>query len=780
MGTTAKGKLVKQGKIIMVELPTRKGTARFPIPEKAKRFRDADFEEGQEADVERDDANRIIKVTIPGTTEVQAQVTTPPQKKAYQKGKHGDRPSGQKSRDTDNRGVKNLQKARATVIDQPFHNPYTFIPFDNAPVRDRRPPTLASADEVRAETSRMSGVLHLRIETRSPLMTCNPSPENTGADHKVYRALTIADDVIVPATGVRGALRTLMTILTSGTLGYLDRTAYLIQGRDLKLGPRGRNGGSKVPEKVFLGQVEQPGNANFNGTIRLGETRLVKLSELEKLNAKLDRPPFGKPMWVKLDEEDRPIKVSATHSTDTPWCLRLSGRPVGGRRIEENKKEAVFRPSDNVVSIPAELWAAYAGRHAFGDRTSLRKDDLVWLEPVKGVPDIRDASDIASLQWARWGKRGHELKEKIQEQFHPDAWKTDGKVDEVTDLFGQVADQGLKDKVASFAGRILPENLVFTDAGHACQRTVLAPLAPPHPGCLAFYRDNDDPDAVDFEDMLRGYKVYRTTSEQGSAGPWNYAVQGVYDKGKLKAPEQKVNKTVDLLPAGQTGGLQIAFHGLTKRELALLVQACSVPWRLGGGKPLGLGLCEVSVEQVIDEGGRQVSLTDWLGDDWQQKHVDDIQDRVKMWVASQHPVDKLRYPRAVRGNSRGGNAWFQQFAAPRMVSAPDEGTREGGLAPIYIDGELKAAASKAGEPLDSVSPMIAGQTLPIFDPDNPDADVLFGYDVIGFFEPGKRNQFTKFEPFDEQKHDLSSNTSYGNQGKNASFRERQKKRRGTS
>ncbi|MEO8166443.1 MAG: hypothetical protein ABI619_13710, partial [Betaproteobacteria bacterium] len=354
----------------------------------------------------------------------------------------------------------------------------------------------------------------------------------------------------------------------------------------------------------------------------------------------------------------------------------------------------------------------------------------MWLEPVKGVPEIRKAGDIASLQWARWGKRGHELKQKISEEFHPDAWKTDGNVDEVTDLFGQVAGQGLKDKVTSFAGRILPENLVFSDARLACQRTVLAPLAPPHPGCLAFYRDNDDPDAVDFKDMLRGYKVYRTTNEKGAAGPWNYAVQGVYDKGKLKPSQQKVNKTVDLLPPEKTGTLRIAFHGLTKRELSLLVQACDVPWRLGGGKPLGLGLCKISIQQIIDETGRQLSVSDWLGDDWQQEHVGDIQHRVRMWVASQQPIDKLRYPRAIRGNSRGGHAWFQQFASPRMVSAGDDGKREGGLAPIYIDGELKAAASEAEGLLDSITPMIAGQALPFFDPDDPVADVLFGYDVI--------------------------------------------------
>ena len=49
-----------------------------------------------------------------------------------------------------------------------------------------------------------------------------PKPLDEDAEHKTYQALTIGNDVIVPATGVRGALRTLMTILTGGTLGYLN------------------------------------------------------------------------------------------------------------------------------------------------------------------------------------------------------------------------------------------------------------------------------------------------------------------------------------------------------------------------------------------------------------------------------------------------------------------------------------------------------------------------------------------------------------------------------
>lgn len=765
--TTVKGKLLQTPKGFMVNLPTKKGTADFHIPESAKQFRDIDATDGAEVDVERDKQNRIVKVTVPGADEVAPTITELKGKKKYPS---SNRQKGKQS--SDNRAIKNLPKASPEIIGEPFHNPYTFIEFEENLAR-RMKPTLLTADECSDGEQRITGVLQLRIETISPLMTCRPIAEDDDADHKTYRALTIDNDVIVPATGVRGALRTLMTILTSGSLGYLDETAYLIQGRDVQLGPRGKNGGPHVPEFPFLGMVEVSGTANRSGRIRLGETRLIRLSDLKNVDGiNLSRPPFDQPIWLKLDVNDIPVKTSNTPSLDTPWRLRLSGQPVGGFRIEKNKKEGVFKPGDAVIEIPAQLWGEFAGRNVFGDRSHLRPGDVVWLEPSS--PDtrqIRSKDDVKSLQWARWGKRGIALSEKVPGFVRPDAWRDDETVDEVTNLFGQVAQQG-NQKAVTFASRILPENLVFAGTKEKCKRTTLAPLAPPHPGCLAFYRDNDNPDLVDFGDGLRGYKVYRTTKEQGDDGPWNYSVQGVYDKGKLKPPNQKVNKTVDLLPDGQTGSLRIAFRALTQRELALLVQACSLPWRLGGGKPLGLGACTVSVTKLIDEFGRAQRLSDLMGENWQDL-VSDIQHRVNMWLVSQKPVDRLRYPRAVRGNARGGHAWFQQHARPRMVSVGDDGKREGGLMPIYIDGELKEAAKNAGHDLDSAMPMMAGQILPPFNPEKPESDLLYGYDMIGTFSQSSRNKFSKFE---RTKEFDSSALTHGNESLDKAYRNRQKQR----
>lgn len=369
----------------------------------------------------------------------------------------------------------------------------------------------------------------------------------------------------------------------------------------------------------------------------------------------------------------------------------------------------------------------------------------MWLEPrgQLGSSTITQTSDVVSLQWARWGKRGQRLRDKIPQQLLPDAWNPDGEVDEVTNLFGQVnepSEHGKDAETISFAARLRPDNLVFTGMRSRLERVIIAPLSAPHPGCLAFYRENADPDNVSYEDhQLRGYKVYRNTQELDQEVPWRYETQGVYKDRQLEQPpQQNVNTTVHLIPKGSEGIVHISFRGLNERELALLIQTCQLPWRLGGGKPLGLGRCQVQVNAVIDEDGlRHEDIDAWLGFDWRAqvsapgRNGQSVATRAAVWLASQVPVPRLRYPRGIKGRARGGQAWFGIHARPRAVSAPDQGKRETGLTSIKISGKMVDKARQRGDQLDVRTPLLSGQTLPIFDPVNPLDDLLYGYDLEG-------------------------------------------------
>ena len=143
----------------------------------------------------------------------------------------------------------------------------------------------------------------------------------------------------------------------------------------------------------------------------------------------------------------------------------------------------------------------------------------------------------------------------------------------------------------------MPENLVFTV--YKTRVLPIAPLLPPHPGCWAFYNktdfnilaatNNEPHDPFEF----RGYKVYRTTRELGVGlddkehAPHIYSTQPVFKNDRPDTnPKQKVNRTVELISSGAVGSLNIAFRALSKSELELLVLACTLNWRLGGGKPV--------------------------------------------------------------------------------------------------------------------------------------------------------------------------------------------------
>jgi len=787
-----KGTLKKVKTGFRVILPTKNGSADFPIPENAVYFRAEDAEDGLEVDVERDAKNRITKVTVPGK-----QVMAPPSTGAHP----GPVNRGEKGPGTSQPvAVRGMKKAHPQVIGLPFHIPYTFLPFGAK--RTRKPPTELSVDEL--ELQRVTGILELEVTTQSPLLSCHSTPIREEHGHKSYAALTIGDDVIVPATGIRGALRTLLTVLTGGTLGYMNEHAYLCQGRDVQLGPRGKYGPASKPANVFLAEVVQPGSSFRDGKIQLGQTRLVRLTDLERINQRpLPRGDRGPTLWVELDTHGNPTAITTKQSHQTPWKLKVSGRPVGGRRILEKKREGAFLPDGPTIDLPSSFWEAYSGRNVHGDRPELRKHDLIWLEPTDpDAVEIKDESDIASIQWARWGKRGQRLIDDkvVPRHIWPDAMQEGDDVDEVTNLFGQVPGRG--QKATSFAARIRPENLVFLDAKSRVVVEHLAPLAPPHPGCMAFYRDNDNPDDVSVEDGLRGYKVYRTSQERGEDAPWKFSAQGVYDDfGNLKSPTQKVNKTCELLPDGCTGTLRIAFRALSRRELALLLLACTVPWRIGGGKPLSLGLCHVRLARILDEFGKDMEFNAPGFEGWKantvegvlaitgwQDDVSELAPRVTMWRESQRPVKRMRYPRAVNRNNnknaRGGHSWFQRHAAPRMVSAGDDGQREPGIGPMYIDGELKQLvrdlSDDASEPFDPAMPMIAGQILPKFAADNPESDVLYGYDGIvtdSYQTDNRRTVVKKIEEFEPAQHVSGREKSEGTHGKDATFRKEQKHRR---
>lgn len=594
-----------------------------------------------------------------------------------------------------------------------FHNPYTFIPFGNQPPR-RREPTPLTIDEL--ETFRVSGVFEVKVQLLTPLVSSEANPESEREGHKKYRALKIGADVVLPATGVRGALRTLLTLATGGTLGYVDEQLWLCEGRTVQLG-----------ENPNAAMIVTPGRNGEPGRVRLGKTKLMTLPWADSLRGDRNTKYWADPAGSNY--------ISAVEGSQThPWRVFVSGKPVGGHR----KKDALFLPDGPEIDLPWSLWEEYYGSHRNSTYPTLNEGDMIWLETQRAGGPVKGTADVRSIQSARWGRRGDRLRDAIRREFWPDSIRDDGLVDEVTDLFGHVP---LNEKAApAFAGRVRPENLVFPSP--PLSQVSLAALSSPKPGCSAFYRGDYDPSIK--RRVLRGYKVYRATKLERA--PWKYNKQPVFSRNGASPSENSQNSTVSLVEAGAIGTLRIAVRALNYRELHLLLSALCVDWRLGGGKPLGLGHARITQVTFIDEFGRRGGLATLGNGDWRNRrnllldavreviaavqrpedgHDTATDERFVRWQQCQRPVERLRYPRAANGGQVGGHQWFGIFA--QRSRNRDE------LAPVNLGEDAERLAG---------TDLLAAQPLPKFEAEG--SDVLYGYDLDCQSRGGKTRVFYRF------------------------------------
>lgn len=735
------GTLKKTKKGWIVELPAKKGgMAPLQIPREAKRFRDEDAEDGMEAHVTRDAQGRIAKVVLPGKEEA-----APSGAAAKGKGGHSHA----------------VPRVPPSELGPPFHNPYTFIPFAHEP-SPRKAPTALTAEE--DEKGRFTGILELEVETLSPLLARSAEAKEVGENkHKEFGPLAIGDDIIVPATSVRGFLRNLCMIANGDPVQRIEPGTRLCRGRDLGLGA--------FNAPVFLGRVVKPGSSRAPGKIELGdgEAPLVFFDDLQKAaKFPLKRPEAGKKPKTYWTNEILDA-VSEEESPATPLQVKLSGRPVNSK----SKKEGLFRSSGTVVDIPSGIWGAYESVNAHGMRPELKKGDLVWLESADKKAPNR-AEDIVSIQWARWGKQGVPLaegksddsKDALPLRVRPEEGEG---VAMTTDLFGRVE---IGKENAGRAGRVRPENLVFKGAKNRLVPVApLAPLGQPHPGCQPFY--------LDAQGKFLGYKVYRTTNTDKDQ-PWPFSVQGICDdSGRIEEDHrQKMNFSAPLVPKGETGTLRISLRSLSEDELGAILALCRAPWRLGGGKPFGLGVCKATVKRLWKFNGESHDGEHFaaiLPEDWPAP-PDAVAKRLKTWTASQEPVAKLRYPRAAEENekkiSRGGHVWFQRFGESKKGANNPDRYKE--LQSVYVGK-------------DGPEQEIPGQRLLKFKPDAPDADLLYGYDVypqnpdkqkVEGVKGGKVTVFETIEPFDEAKHAKPRTGKGENTSPNRESRQAQRKSRG--
>ena len=625
--------------------------------------------------------------------------------------------------------------APAESIGSSFHNPYTFIPFPKNPP-ERQKPTPLTIDEI--EPDRLTGVLSLKLQTLSPLLTVEVPENRTNNNASASKTLRIGKNPIVPASSIRGLLRNLTAIISGSALDYVDDELWLCQGRDTRLDDQ------RHTMKLYMAEIIKPGDRFHDGTVLAGPAKLVKTDTL-RLNDR-ERPDFvknKKELWIH-DPEDQIASQSPRKDASHLWRVKVSGRKVNSQKGRQN--EGCFRPDQaQEITLRKELWKDYTGRYRNAEKKELRRGDLVWLEVYDQETGLDGGRNVKSIQWARWGRTGVNFKEQLKLKLPhllPDSIKNDGLVDITSDLFGSIPipEGNQIPGYDSFAARIRPENLVF-DADAKTFLNQMPPLNGPHPGCKAFYVTNDNYDLISLDDLPRGYKVYRTSLHKPGAEPWKYDVQPVFMGAAKAKPFNEgttMTRTCELISQDSCGSLKIAFRALTKREFSLLLLVLSCDLRIGGGKPLGLGHCAVSEINAYDENGEKflsyqpnrASLPDGYSDlpkDWIS--------RADLYCKTQIPVEMMRYPRAMNGNQQGGMCWFGYFASPKKNTAQ-------GLGTVWVQRGSQLHQRAGGKD------QIRAQALPIFDPKNPASDLLFGYDLNGV-DPVKRGQTNYYSDFND-------------------------------
>lgn len=629
----------------------------------------------------------------------------------------------------------NQTAANPEVYGEPFHNPYTFIPFpDHAP--ERHKPTPLSMDEI--EKDRLTGVMDITVRTCAPLLSTEDKEKDAQKQGiQLLKARRIGRNYFVPASSMRGVLRTLTGIISGSALDYIDDNLWLCQGRDLQLSGPGK--------KIYLAKVVKAGDAYHDGIVRFGEARLVKDPALNIDHLRREYDGTGrdtKELWIDDPDSDHPDKASRFDPSH-PYRVKVSGRKVNSRGIPH---EGAFKQEEaREITLRKELWLDYQGRNRHGVRPELRNGDLVWLQPYNDEEGIKDGGQVKSIQWARWGREGKNFKQQLTKHGYgymlpdSDPERKDKKVDITSDLFGSVSLS--TDTYSAFASRVRPDNLVF-EIGTNVTSYDMAMLSSPHPGCVAFYMDNNNLDEISLEDLPKGYKVYRTTKERGKDAPWNYSVQPIFKDGRPMPFESVQDKTcrAELVNEGSVGHFKLSFRSLTKEEFALLLLVLSCDLRIGGGKPFGLGHVVVTQVDAYDENGdRILAYAPKQKASVPPEYADAVSSqyfkRAELYCKTQEPVDKLRYPRAMndKGNQRGGMCWFALHASVRKNTSKGLGTQ---WVSDYPDNEALNGLQQ-----------IRAQGLPRFDPLNPAADMLFGYDVGFRFEQArdKRNMMKDFK-----------------------------------
>lgn len=521
-----------------------------------------------------------------------------------------------------------------------FLNPYNFVRYLDAP-------TIAPDDPAARLLGRcappphdryvgLAGRITCSLEAVTPLFISDSHDvqvtnvllaDGREVQHKSYRFFQYDGQDAIPATSIRGMIRSLFEAVTNAPFTVFNGSERLeyridpIEAQRFKPGivqrlPDGDQlGVILLCEEAKIGSYYEDSSLNvLYGEWRCGEEAYAIISSTKKGKGK------GKGaarVEAIARERDRDRLLRYGKNLVKGW-VKITGRTIETKCNESffyfkdgsNKAAKVFFDKDREHDFN-EILSRQLQEHGDSFRSRIQSDQLAPgnLVYVELEPDGVTVRNIALVKVARLRYR-HPIVDLLPSHLKPSERYEE--LDIASRVFGWVKEQAgddRKERVA-YAGRVRCSHATLQkDAGIYSEPLRLAILGSPKPTTTLFYlrkkngewsqEDRKSPGAAtrvgyDGTNQLRGRKFYR---HHGSS-----LNRLEYERAGLRTDHQ--NRTVRGVRApGNVFTFTIDFRNLAPVELGALLWTLSLGeekcfFRLGYAKPLGFGSVKLEVDQV--------------------------------------------------------------------------------------------------------------------------------------------------------------------------------------
>lgn len=532
-----------------------------------------------------------------------------------------------------------------------FLNPYNFVRYLPEPVIPPDDPDAQllgrCAPPPHDRYVGLTGRITCTLEAATPLfvsdshdirVTTIPRLNDTDVQHKSYRFFQYEDRDAIPATSLRGMIRSLFETVTNAPFTVFngdERLAYRIDPIEA--------------QRFKAGIVQSLPNGNQPGVILLCEEATIgAYYDDRKLNVLKGEWRCGEKAYAiitRTKNNTAKVKAIARQYEELPadgesriysgW-VKVTGRTIETKRNEsffyfkgdQAQAQQVFFDADREADFNAIL-STQLQEHGDSFRQRLQSerlapDNLVYVELEQVGVTVRN---IALAKVARLRYR-HSIGDLLPAHLQPSEHYE--KLDIASRVFGWVRANPAEDRKArvAYAGRVRFSHAVLTeDKGVYTEEMPLAILSSPKPTTTLFYlrkkngewseAERTQPGAAmtigyDGPNQLRGRKFYR---HHGNA-----LNRLEYERAQQRRDHQ--NRSVRGVRApGNVFQFTIDFHNLAPVELGALLWTLNLSgdegcyFRLGYAKPLGFGSVKLQVESVelLDHQQRYSSLqqTGW-------------------------------------------------------------------------------------------------------------------------------------------------------------------------